>query len=230
MKGVQWKQYKPLVECSWYWRRICSIKDKVKDGYKGNDWQKGGGKYTIQEGYKWMKGEMEDWPWARWIWSNVNIPKHSIICWLAVRQRLLTRERLEKVGVCTETRCEICGESKETIQHLFFECKFSNECLKLLLKWLGKGIQEPDIENVWKKLTRNVKGKMSRKFITATISALIYKIRMVRNKAVWNNKVMHPELICKQIKQECKIKLKMQNIRKEGRNSRNWLEQLYVTD
>ncbi|XP_019225393.1 PREDICTED: uncharacterized protein LOC109206976 [Nicotiana attenuata] len=150
IKEASWDHYVPPNDCSWYWKRICNIKEKFKDGYRGNDWQHIGG-----------------------------------------------RERLEKIGICTETRCEICGGSKETIQHLYFECQFSKECLKILLEWLGLETKEPDIAGIWRRLTRRVRGKMCRKIIIAAMAALVYKIWQVRNDAIWNNKVAQPQVICR---------------------------------
>ncbi|XP_019231943.1 PREDICTED: uncharacterized protein LOC109212727 [Nicotiana attenuata] len=196
----------------------------------GDEWQQVGGKYSIQKGYIWRKGEMNDWPWARWIWNSVNVPKHSFINRLAMHKRLLTRERLEKLGVCTETRCEMCGGCIETIQHLFFECHFSEECLKILKEWLGLRANVLGIDGIWQRLTRNVKGTMCRKLITAVVATLVYKIWQARNDSIWNGKVPSPVMVCKQIQQECKIRLNMQNIRKEGRSSREWIENLYSTE
>ncbi|XP_059278022.1 uncharacterized protein LOC132032416 [Lycium ferocissimum] len=57
IKSADWWQYKPLVDCSWYWKRICSIKERFKDGYMGNGWLAHNGRYSIQSGYKWRREE-----------------------------------------------------------------------------------------------------------------------------------------------------------------------------
>lgn len=110
---------------------------------------------------------------------------------------------------------------------MYFECQFSKECLKILLEWLGLETKEPDIVGIWRRLTRSVRGKMCRKIIIAVVAALVYKIWQVRNDAIWNNKVVKPQVICLQIQQECKIRVNMQSIRKEGNGRRKWIEELF---
>ena len=63
IKGVDWWQYKPSVDSCWYWRKICSIKDKFAAGYARNKWIQTNGEYTIQSGYQWLSGNGNQWPW-----------------------------------------------------------------------------------------------------------------------------------------------------------------------
>ncbi|XP_060210905.1 uncharacterized protein LOC132637908 [Lycium barbarum] len=83
IKDQDWWQYSPPTDCCWYWRKICTIKERYKTGYVENGWLKKDGKYTIQSGYKWRNEEMEPWPGSRWVWNQVNAPKHCFISWLA---------------------------------------------------------------------------------------------------------------------------------------------------
>ena len=36
--------------------------------------------------------------------------------------------------------CPMCYDVVESVQHLFFYCKFSAKCVQLLVKWLGIAI------------------------------------------------------------------------------------------
>lgn len=130
IKGADWWQYQPQAESCWYWRKICSIKGKFAAGYSGNKWLHSNGEYTIQSGYRWKSGNGNQWPWWRDTWNKMNVPKHSFICWLAMHRRLLTRDRLARMGVCQETECLLCGCKPENIDHLFFECDYSKKCLE----------------------------------------------------------------------------------------------------
>ena len=94
---------------------IYSIKDKFAAGYVGDKWIKTNGEYTIQSGYRWLSGNGNQWPWWRDIWNTMNVPKHSFICCLTMHMRLLTRDRLAKMGICEETECLLCGCKPESI-------------------------------------------------------------------------------------------------------------------
>ncbi|XP_019232804.1 PREDICTED: uncharacterized protein LOC109213459 [Nicotiana attenuata] len=160
-KKKDWWQYKPPQDCSWYWRKICSIKDQFAEGFDQQKWLANNGKYTVKNGYTWKQGTKERWASSRWIWSRNNIPKHSFIYWLAMHKRLQTRERLAKLGICKETQCAICEAGIETTEHLFFDCDYSRTCLSEILKWLQVGVQQYKIEGLWRRMTRNSRGKLT---------------------------------------------------------------------
>lgn len=44
-------------DCSWYWKKTCSVRDKFKVGLRENGWLKPNGVYTVASGYKWKMGE-----------------------------------------------------------------------------------------------------------------------------------------------------------------------------
>lgn len=49
------------------------------------------------------------------------------MAWLAVRNRLSTRDRMQSWGVQIPPLCLLCALEPETKQHLFFDCEFSKE-------------------------------------------------------------------------------------------------------
>lgn len=90
LKGRDWISYSPSTSASWYWRQLCAVKDKFRDGYAQNRWNLGSQKYTAASGYTWIKGERQRVPWAEFIWNRLNVPKCSFIAWLAMWGRLQT--------------------------------------------------------------------------------------------------------------------------------------------
>ncbi|XP_019231719.1 PREDICTED: uncharacterized protein LOC109212521 [Nicotiana attenuata] len=136
LKGRDWWQYKPPIDCSWYWRKIYTIRDKFADGYTQNHWLTTSGVYTLSGGYSWKKGAMEDWPWRGWVWNKMNMPKHSLICWLVAHSKLLMKDRLKHMGISKDSLCEICGAAEETVAHLFFECPLARRCMEDTMRWL----------------------------------------------------------------------------------------------
>ncbi|XP_039010226.1 uncharacterized protein LOC120138908 [Hibiscus syriacus] len=69
----------------------------------------------------WIWGEMfEKWPrvpWQRIIWFPMHTPKHAIIAWLAVLDRLHTKDRLLKMNIMVDPVCVICGNALESRNH-----------------------------------------------------------------------------------------------------------------
>ncbi|XP_039057438.1 uncharacterized protein LOC120200747 [Hibiscus syriacus] len=67
-------------------------------------------------------------PWHHLVWFSGRIPKHSIIVWMALLNRLPTRVRLLRMGLAIESdKCLLCDNEAETRDHLFFECQFARD-------------------------------------------------------------------------------------------------------
>ncbi|KAG7543172.1 hypothetical protein ISN45_Aa07g030980 [Arabidopsis thaliana x Arabidopsis arenosa] len=65
--------------------------------------------------------------WSKAIWFSGRIPKHAFIAWLAIRNRLHTRDRLVRWGLMIPTTCLLCNSHDESRQHLFFDCSYAAE-------------------------------------------------------------------------------------------------------
>jgi len=64
-------------------------------------------------------------------------------------QKIVTWENLTKRGLIGPSRCVLCGENEETMNHLFVECHFAKDIWTLILKelklnrfWVGGQIIE----------------------------------------------------------------------------------------
>lgn len=62
--------------------------------------------------------------WCNAIWHTLAINKCAFILWLAVRNRLLTRDRLIAFGIPSSPLCVLCGAANETHDHIFSRCPF----------------------------------------------------------------------------------------------------------
>ncbi|XP_057250663.1 uncharacterized protein LOC104908350 [Beta vulgaris subsp. vulgaris] len=63
--GNLW-EYKAPGNASWVWKTICKMKEKFKAAYTRDQWKDGTKKYTIKEGYHWLKGQQVEVEWHRW--------------------------------------------------------------------------------------------------------------------------------------------------------------------
>ncbi|KAA3479064.1 reverse transcriptase [Gossypium australe] len=64
--------------------------------------------------------------WHRLLWFPLHIPKQSIIAWMAILNRLPTRDCLVSMGRTVDAGC--------LLQSYFFECGFSKKVWKLELQ------------------------------------------------------------------------------------------------
>ena len=96
IKNEGWWEYRPSNDTCWYWKKICTIKEKFKQGVHGNCWLKESGKYIIRSGYKWLSGAGSEWPWSRGVWSRTTIAKHGFISWIAMHGKVVDKGEDDK--------------------------------------------------------------------------------------------------------------------------------------
>lgn len=96
------------------------------------------GKYSISKMYKYLKGEHEKVAWKRLICNNKASPKSVFILWLAIQNRLATKDRLLSWNIPVDGTCCLCQQELETTSHIFFDCSFSKEIWETVLKRIGQ--------------------------------------------------------------------------------------------
>ncbi|KAL2898326.1 Cytochrome c551 peroxidase [Bienertia sinuspersici] len=122
------------------------------------------------------------------IWNTASVPKHQFLTWLAFKQRLLTKDRLAKIGLIEDQMCCLCSNGNESHSHLFFECDYSKACMAMLANWVGLQAQQKTLQQLVQRIARNCKGdKLRRQAYSAIINALVYFIWRARNDKMWNN-------------------------------------------
>ncbi|XP_060972354.1 uncharacterized protein LOC133038276 [Cannabis sativa] len=131
-----WWSYVTPLDCSWAWKKIVAVKNKIKQRVDMNGFVMQ--KYKIQQGYHLLFSEYEKLPWSNLVWDRLIIPKHRFILWLVLWERLNMKERISKYTHNMDSKCLSCGKKDESIDHLFFECDYSRKCLqeiKQFLQW-----------------------------------------------------------------------------------------------
>lgn len=136
IKDSSWWEYEPPQQASWGWKIICKMKNHFKRAYVHNQWLNRPKEYTIHESYKWLTGDQEKVPWYHWVWNKFNIPKHSLISWLATMGKLRTRDKLYHSGVNTQKECLFCSSEEDSCEHLFFRCAYSTQVCRGIKQWL----------------------------------------------------------------------------------------------
>lgn len=104
--------------------------------------------------------------------------KHFI--WRICHDRLPVTSILRKRGLEVDDTCKVCGEGKETVNHLFFHCLKANIIWKLApVRWEISEQQALSFKQWWSSLenAENSKEMSDRKELTAYILWHIWKNR-----------------------------------------------------
>jgi len=137
--------------------------------------------------------------WARIAWSSLNIPRHSFMTWVLLRNRIPVRARLARF-TNIKTQCQICQEEEETQEHLFYNCKWLKEVWEAIGQWISTPRQSGQ---EWLQLLLNCKGPQHQKRIwNAVFTATIYHIRDARNQLIFKDVAVDKLRMIKTIKEE----------------------------
>ncbi|XP_056686040.1 uncharacterized protein [Spinacia oleracea] len=123
MKGQNPLQMSTPGSCSWALKKIFNSREVILQ-IGGWDKATANGKYCISKVYKFLQGVAPKVTWWRVMCYNKASPKSLFITWLAILNRLYTTDRLQAWGIQCFDQCVLCTDEKETVEHLFFECKF----------------------------------------------------------------------------------------------------------
>ena len=144
--------------------------------------------YNVSSVYDSLRVPSPPVKWASLVWNRLSTPKTRFIFWLAMLNRLKTRDNLKVAGFIDDDSCRFCCSRSESIEHLFFSCHYSQQCFIQLTSWIDVNIKCVNISSInpskWKmsRLRRNV--------VISSICCLIYMLWKARNDCVWNLKLI----------------------------------------
>ncbi|KAL0899096.1 hypothetical protein Bca101_083057 [Brassica carinata] len=84
------------------------------------------------------------------VWFKNATPRFSFITWVALRGRLSTGDRMQSWSANVNTSCMLCQESVETRNHLFFECSYTEQVWRVLMR----GVMGDQYSAEWGSLLR----------------------------------------------------------------------------
>ncbi|XP_057251677.1 uncharacterized protein LOC104896242 [Beta vulgaris subsp. vulgaris] len=98
IKDQEWWAYKPPMDSSWYWKKACKVKENLK-GVVNEAQLMTLNQYYVKRIYTLLDGDYEKVHWDKFIWCRLVIPKHRLILWLVMHNKLHTGDRLQRMGV-----------------------------------------------------------------------------------------------------------------------------------
>ncbi|KAL9691290.1 hypothetical protein QQ045_011710 [Rhodiola kirilowii] len=168
-------------------RKCVDVLDDLSLVWKGNKWP-----FTVKGSYNLLFNPSDSKEWAKLIWNKLSIPKHSFSAWLAVLNKLPTRERLrgEYQG---EISCCWCNREVEDGEHIFFNC-LTLKPICYYLEILGIKVRWSSWENLHEWLQRRRWRSSAEKTLCCfIINAAIYESWRARNQRIFVEDTTTPE-------------------------------------
>jgi len=91
--------------------------------------------FSIKRMYNALRGDFVKVSGRKMTCNNSAPPKCLFVTWLAIHGRLLTCDRLSKVGIHCDQTCILCKKENETYSHLFFTCEYSKAVWTGAMQW-----------------------------------------------------------------------------------------------
>ncbi|XP_031398485.1 uncharacterized protein LOC116209061 [Punica granatum] len=103
------------------------------------------GQYTVFSTWKCFRPSKQKVKWRKAVWFAGHLPRSSFVAWLAVRNRLTTRDRMVKWKITLAAEeCELCSSHLETGDYLSVTCPVTRGIWKSLLARVGLQRSSPD--------------------------------------------------------------------------------------
>jgi len=156
-----------------------------------------GSLFNLKAAYDFLRDKGPYKFWTQIVWHPCLVPKHSFILWLAVRSRLLTRDRL--LFLESNRACPFCNREEESAGHLFFLCPFTASVWTHVKAWAGISRAMTTLSSAIKWLIKEARGpSWINKMKKTVFSCTVYSIWAARNSFIFEN--VHPNvegLVCK---------------------------------
>ncbi|XP_074283727.1 uncharacterized protein LOC141608261 [Silene latifolia] len=125
------------------------------------------------------------------------VPRHGFFMWLAVQHRLLTQDRMVRMGILQNNCCWLCGNEKESHDQLFFSCSYSRQCLSLFEDWMQIPIPAQGVTYWW--LHYRVRSLLARQVLAASLAYLMYELWHARNRCRVDSVMLLPTVLFRQV-------------------------------
>ncbi|KAM3232817.1 hypothetical protein P3L10_018176 [Capsicum annuum] len=166
--------------------------------------------FSIKKIYQQLRGQFSKVDRRKLYCNNQGHPKWRFIMFIALNQRLYTKDQLDKWSIHTSLTCALCDEEMEDHQHLFFKCLTSGDIWQRILNWQGvtRGSMRWREEVQWANL--HAKGILAKTAVfRMSLTATVYHIWMERNHRILQQRKQQREAISRQIIQDLHCRASM---------------------
>ncbi|CAM8925778.1 unnamed protein product [Rhodiola kirilowii] len=223
-KGKHWWEDEVKAKSSWVLKRLIQCKETglrcVTIVNSAVSWRGPGGGFTVNDIYQMLSDPKEHVEWYKLVWNDFNAPRDSFHAWLTVQNKLLTRDRLCLWGISISRSCTLCESGEESRDHLFFECRFTQEVWQKVLSFL---LITPSFYR-WCSLIPWFKAlpqsRLKTKMAAAAITRVMNGVWTARNKKIFRGESISTAMIIQET--FWYLKMKIGAIQKEDCPCADW--------
>ncbi|GJX76035.1 putative reverse transcriptase domain-containing protein, partial [Tanacetum coccineum] len=114
-------------------------------------------------------------PWFKVVWYSQNIPRHALMLWLAIHQKLKTQNRIERWMGVEYLKCSLCGKFQDSHSRLFFECEYSMKVWQSLKEMVRLDYAPTSLVQLVSYIARNLRFFQQKKRPVKVLCSIIVK-------------------------------------------------------
>ncbi|XP_062075636.1 uncharacterized protein LOC133779733 [Humulus lupulus] len=222
LRGQNFWNYQLKADSSWYWCKLCHIRDAFTE--VGIDAVASHGYFKIGLFYKRIIHQ-EQIKYHHFVWNRMSVPKHRFIIWQVVNDNLLTRDHLQKVLQHLDSSlCPVCCQLEESHEHLFFHYKCSQQVTHIIQTWIG--CKWPLRLKDWTCWIEDRRKGVKSEVMAAVFSATIYHVWQNRNSCILNGYSFRVNVIVDMIKRDIVHRVSFFSQKKMTANERLFVRNL----
>ncbi|XP_031281863.1 uncharacterized protein LOC116140357 [Pistacia vera] len=158
-------------------------------------------KFSIKSAWEVTRVHQHRVEWHHLVWFPKAIPRHSMITWMACKDRLQARDKLMRYGITYSNRCCFCNHGQETIDHLFFACPYTQRIWNRILELSSLGY----VTRSWNDYVEHItsrwrKNKLKYSIGKLSLGAAIYSIWRERNSRIFGGECKDAHTLYNSIK------------------------------
>ncbi|XP_062083474.1 uncharacterized protein LOC133789725 [Humulus lupulus] len=203
LKGTNFWHYQLKSDTSWYWKKLCQLRNLFAQ--EDIDNVSSHGKFKIGLLYARLIHQVPA-KYHQFVWNRMSIPKHKFITWQVVNSKLLTRDHLLRVFMVLDSvLCSICELVDESHNHLFFDCLFSQQVVQLIQGWVR--CTWPIGFTAWTVWIEDMKEGIHASLVAAVFSATVYYLWHNRNICYIHHYSLSVKVVVDLIKKDIMFRL-----------------------
>ncbi|XP_021765922.1 uncharacterized protein LOC110730425 [Chenopodium quinoa] len=155
---------------------------------------------SISKVYSKIRPQPDKVSWKRLVCNNQASPKSIFITWMALKNRMVTKDRLIQWHINCDPLCFFCQNCVESVAHLFFSCSYSREIWQKILDLLKiqKTVQCFELEQqraarLYRKANRKCR------LYLMFFAEIVHSIWLLRNSLLFNGSCQPADLVFREI-------------------------------
>ncbi|XP_057493231.1 uncharacterized protein LOC130778743 [Actinidia eriantha] len=186
-------------------KQVIALRDEIiasEESVEGaiqrvNQWTTNG-EFQSKKAYDYYRQKRAKLAWPKMVWHNSITPKHSFILWLGLKDRLLTKDKIQEFS--DDRLCPLCRSEDETVDHLFFRCRVGGQIWAQIKAWLGITRAMQTIKASVKWLIKEARGTgLQAKTKKISLARTVYHLWEARNQRIFEGTIKSSEALIRGI-------------------------------